>query len=258
MKWSELAYWRSGEWQVVMERLKDEKARKTGYVPARRVLFRSLDLVPFGEVRCVVVGQDPYPNPDHATGVAFSVPPDITRYPPTLVNIFQEYQDDLKYPAPKNGDLTPWCEQGVLLWNAYPTTMTGFPAKHHWCEWELLTNEILHTLSTLRPGLAYVFLGRVAGKFRDAITRGGTSSGDHSDHDPAHSNFILETSHPSPLGAKHGFLGSRLFSKVNSGLVQLGQSEINWRLPDADETPSSAHESDAQADQQCHQLPASC
>lgn len=235
-KWSSLAYWKSGEWQVVRERLIYEKAHQRGYVPGRDLLFRSLHLVPFGKVRCVIMGQDPYPSPRYATGVAFSIPADLDQYPPTLVNLFKEYQSDLHYPAPKNGDLTPWCEQGVLLWNAYPSTMTGFPGKHHWCEWEILTQEILEKLDAERKGLVFIFLGRVARHFAQYIH----SCADQSIHPTVPgtapvlqcSHSIIETSHPSPLGANHGFLGSRIFSRANGELCRLGQPMINWRLPD--------------------------
>lgn len=232
MKWNNLSYWKSGEYQVVRERLADaKKDRQGGYVPARNLLFRSLDLVPFDKVRVVLMGQDPYPTPAHATGVAFSVPEDVNQLPPTLVNIFKEYQSDLHYPAPKNGDLTPWCEQGVLLWNAYPSTVTGFPGRHHWCEWALLTEQILGELDEQKTGLVFVLLGNVARSFSRCLPNCMDQPIPGSTAVRPAKNVCLETSHPSPLGAKYGFLGSRIFTRTNSELVRLGQQGINWRLP---------------------------
>lgn len=228
--WKALAYWQTGEWQVVKERLKDNAQAGLPYVPARSLLFSSLDRVPFEEVRCVVMGQDPYPTRGHATGVAFSVPGDLREevLPPTLRNIFKEYQDDLHYPAPKNGDLTPWCKQGVLLWNVYPSCQVGKPGSHHWVEWTYLTQEIVEKLDgrssgvhpggeSPKPSPVFILLGNVARYYSRFILN----------------SPIIETSHPSPLGVKHGFAGSRIFSRANVELCKLGQPTIDWRLEDA-------------------------
>jgi len=208
-KWNSLAYWRSGEWQVIRERLKDE----TQYNPARADLFASLRLVHPESCRVAIMGQDPYPRSEHCTGVAFSTPPAYRgALPPTLINIFKEYEDDLGYPAPKNGDLTPWCEQGVLLWNVYPSCRKGKPGSHHWEEWTYLTQEIMERLD---GKVVFVLLGRVAQSFHRFSTR----------------SPVISTSHPSPMGANHGFVGSKIFSNTNNSLVNLGQEPIDWRLP---------------------------
>jgi len=204
-----LSYWRTGEWQVIMERLKDE----TQYNPPRTELFAALRLVHPESCRVAIIGQDPYPKRLHATGVAFSIPATcgVGEFPPTLVNIFKEYEDDLHYPAPKNGDLTPWCEQGVLLWNVYPSCATGKPGSHHWEEWTYLTKEIVERLD---GQVVFVALGRVAQLHTVACTR----------------SPVIHTSHPSPLGVSRGFSGSRIFTRTNALLSELGKEPINWRL----------------------------
>ena len=209
-----LKFWKSGEWQVIRERLNDLDHRRLpgaqAYCPAPVDMFRVLNELPPERVRVCIVGQDPYPNPKYCTGTAFSIPDHIGSddYPPSLVNIFKEYHDDLQLPFPTCGDLTPWTQQGVLLWNAYPSCAAGHPGSHHWCEWELLTQEVLRKAADHNAVLAY--LGRVAQTF--AV--------------PGYERQLW-TSHPSPLGAKKGFLGSRIFSRINWYLDQ----PINWRLP---------------------------
>ena len=205
--WNWLAYWQCGEWQVIKERLQDE----THYNPARTDLFASLRAVHPDACRVAILGQDPYPTRDHCTGIAFSCPSRVKRLPPTLVNIFREYQDDLGYPAPKNGDLTKWCEQGVLLWNVYPSCGTGRPGSHHWEEWTWLTKEIVEKLD---GQVVFVLLGGHARDYKRYILVSPT----------------IETSHPSPLGAKYGFVGSRIFSRTNDFLIKLGREPIDWRL----------------------------
>jgi len=218
--WKDLAYWQSGEWQVIEERLDDHELAHQAFVPRRVDLFRALHLCPLEVTRCAIIGQDPYPTGDFATGVAFSarsVQNDRGEevLPPTLKNIFQEYSDDLGYPAPKNGDLTPWVKEGVLLWNAYPSCLQGKPGSHHWDEWRGLTNEIIKKLDT--ENMVIVYLGASARSFCPAM-------GNH---------VAIHTSHPSPMGARHGFTGSKIFTQVNTALEQRGQQPINWRLPDA-------------------------
>jgi len=208
-KWNSLAYWKSGEWQVIRERLKDEAQ----YNPTRADLFASLRLVHPESCRVAIMGQDPYPRSEHCTGVAFSTGPggEVTA---SLNNIFREYQEDTGYPAPKNGDLTRWCEQGVLLWNVYPSCRKGKPGSHHWEEWSYLTKEIVEVLDAKETPVVFVLLGSVAAGFNQYV----------------HRSPVIRTSHPSPLGAKWGFTGSKVFSRANLSLVSLGQEPINWRL----------------------------
>jgi uracil-DNA glycosylase len=221
----DLSFWTTGEWQVIQERLDDYDAKQTdSYVPARSRLFDSLRLSPMERTRACIIGQDPYPGRDtqgrsHATGLAFSVSETVGQgnLPPTLKNIFREYVSDLKYPTPKNGDLTPWANQGVLLWNVYPMLMTGPKRSCHWPEWLLLTEEIVRKLDE-QDKTVFILLGTFARSCSRWVSR----------------SPCIKTSHPSPMGANKGFLGSKIFSRTNNHLELLGLEPIDWRLPDAE------------------------
>jgi uracil-DNA glycosylase len=215
--WPQLNFWKSGEWQVVEERLHDLEKQRLPYNPGRDRLFAALDEVPFDDVRIAIIGQDPYPQSKFATGVAFSIPADLKEYPSSLVNIFTEYSNDLHYNYPTSGDLTEWCARGVLLWNAVPSCLTGKPASHRWLEWEFLTKEIVEKLN--EKGIVFIFLGAIAREFKKYTD-------DRSK--------VIEASHPSPLGVlskRTPFFGSRIFTTANTLLVEQGLEPIDWRLP---------------------------
>lgn len=218
MRWDELSYWNSGEWQVVQERLEILEKAGGSYNPNREDLFKALDATPWDEVRVMIVGQDPYPDIKYATGLAFSIPRSVSSIPPTLTTILQEYADDLHHPFPKNGNLEKWVSQGVLLWNAIPSCETGKSLSHNWVEWSYLTNEIITSLSD-KGNIIFVLLGGVARRYKHSIdtTR----------------NSLIETSHPSPRGNLHSkipFSGSRPFSTINDKLRSKGQEPIDWKL----------------------------
>lgn len=215
-KWNELKFWETGEYQVIVEKLEDIKKSGLLVCPLKRDMFRK----PFREcsyenTNVVILGQDPYPNPSCATGVAFSIPSDYSgTYPPTLVNIFKEYKDDLHYPEPSSGDLTKWCHQGVFLWNVIPSC-TAYKSMSHssWTEWNYLNYEIINKLNE-KEDLVVVCLGSVAKDYAKYFNPWFT---------------VLKYSHPSPrsiLSSKTPFLGSRMFSNVNAALKE----PINWRL----------------------------
>lgn len=206
--WEDMNFWRSGEWQVIQERLDDLEKTHTVYNPRRDLLFSSLDETPFLDTRVAIIGQDPYPDHLYATGIAFDVPSSVIDLPPSLNNIFTEYVNDLGFPRPKNGSLLKWCRQGVLLWNATPTCEAGKPGSHKWDEWSFLTKEIVFQLDL--NACVFVFLGKKAQAYCKYAT----------------SDRSICTSHPSPLGVHQGFFGSKVFSKVNSLL----ETPIDWRL----------------------------
>lgn len=217
MEWTTLKYWQTGEWQVVEEKLNDLTKARILWNPGKKSLFRALDQVPFDKCRVAIYGQDPYPNHQHATGVALSIPNSITTLPPTLKEVYREYQRDLSLEQPTVGDLTPWVKQGVLLWNVIPSCTAGHSLSHDWVEWTELTKEITEELS--KKSIVFVFLGMKARQYKQFVNQDN--------------NYIIETSHPSPRGAlssKAPFVGSRLFSRINDYLVQQKQTPINWRL----------------------------
>jgi uracil-DNA glycosylase len=219
MTWAELGFWNSDDWVKVQTKLSGLLPEE--WCPGPTCLFASLEAVSLSDVRVMVMGQDPYPTKQHATGIAFSVPKDVTVFPPTLRNIFDEYEEDLHLPRPATGDLTPWCSQGVFLWNAIPSCRTGQPGTHNWPEWQALTREIVITLS--KRGIVFAFLGAKASSYQQYV-------------DVA-TNETICVSHPSPLGYRRGsspFYGSRLFSTINDKLADLGKTSdlgpIDWTL----------------------------
>lgn len=214
--WEDLKFWNSGEWQVIEERLDDMDHGGLAYNPSRRLLFAALAAVPADKTRVCILGQDPYPDIRNSTGLAFDCPRS-SQTPASLRNIFNEYQADLHYPYPTSSSLQRWVEQGVLLWNVYPSCQRGKPGSHHWDEWTYLTKEIVEKLDASGT-VCFILLGSIARQYARYISR----------------SPVIETSHPSPLGANHGFLGSRIFSTCNAKLKAIGQPPIDWRLEDAD------------------------
>lgn len=216
MNWEDLKYWQSGEWQVVSERLADLTAAGKIFNP--RDKFRSLDLCPYGTVKVVLLGQDPYPRHDLADGLAFSSAGGDT--PPSLSTILKEYASDMGYPMPKTGRLDTWAKRGVLLWNVYPTCEMGQSLSHAWPEWEQLTKEVLETLAT-EPYVLFVAFGSVAQRMcKKYLSTAYTD--------------VMYLSHPSPRGQSRGqwpVAGTRLFSTINAKLAAHRVSPIDWRLP---------------------------
>ena len=82
--------------------------------PPGKLIFNAFNLCPFDRVKVVLIGQDPYHEPGQAHGLCFSVN-DGVQFPPSLLNIFKEIQDDTGHAVPQSGNLTRWAEQGVLL-----------------------------------------------------------------------------------------------------------------------------------------------
>ena len=195
--------------------LRAEVAAGRRYLPAGENVLRAFKQ-PFAAVRVLIVGQDPYPTPGYAVGLSFSVAPDVRRLPGSLVNIFREYSEDLGYPTPATGDLTPWAERGVLLLNRVLTVQPGKPGSHRGKGWEEVTDQAIRALAG-RKGepLVAILWGR------DARTLVPLLEGI-----PA-----IESAHPSPYSAANGFLGSRPFSRANHLLEQEGGQPVDWKLP---------------------------
>src|SRR6201988_1455186 len=127
--------------------LRAEVAAGRRYLPAGENVLRAFSQ-PMADVRVLIVGQDPYPTPGHPVGLAFSVAPEVRRLPGSLVNIFREYSEDLGYPTPTTGDLTPWAERGVLLLNRVLTVQPGKPGSHRGKGWEEVTDQAIRALAT--------------------------------------------------------------------------------------------------------------
>jgi uracil-DNA glycosylase len=201
--------------------LREELAAGRRYLPAGENVLRAFTQ-PFGAVRVLIMGQDPYPTPGHAVGLSFSVAPTVRRLPPSLLNIFREYSDDLGYPAPSNGDLVPWSERGVLLLNRVLTVRPGQPGSHRGLGWEEVTEQAIRALAARREAggegrtpLVAILWGRDARNLAPLL-----------DGVP-----LIESAHPSPNSADRGFFGSRPFSRANRLLEQQGAAPVDWKLP---------------------------
>jgi uracil-DNA glycosylase len=196
------------------EFLRAEIAAGRGYLPAGENVLRAFRQ-PLAGVRVLLVGQDPYPTPGHPVGLSFSVSPEVRRLPASLVNIFREYSDDLGYPRPSNGDLSPWSERGVMLLNRVLTVQPGKIGSHRGLGWEDVTEQAIRALAARGGPLVAILWGRDARNLAP-----------HLGQVP-----VVESAHPSPLSAHSGFFGSRPFSRANELLSQQGAAPIDWRLP---------------------------
>ena len=196
------------------QRLRDEQAAGHRFLPAGDRVLAALR-VPFDDVRVLIVGQDPYPTPGHAIGLAFATAPQVQPLPKSLANIFTEYVDDLGLPRPSSGDLTPWVDQGVLLLNRCLTVRAGQPASHRGWGWEEVTDAAIDALVARRAPLVAVLWGRDARSLAPRLPGVPT----------------VTAPHPSPLSAHRGFFGSRPFSRVDAALREQGADPIDWRLP---------------------------
>ncbi|WP_456061887.1 uracil-DNA glycosylase [Amycolatopsis alkalitolerans] len=194
--------------------LRAEIAAGRTYLPAGENVLRAFQQ-PFADVRVLIVGQDPYPTPGHPIGLCFAVAPDVRPLPKSLINIFQEYRDDLGYPAPSNGDLTPWTEQGVLLLNRSLTVRPGAPNSHKGKGWEEITEQAIKALAQRGGPLVAILWGSNARSLKPLLN--GVP--------------CIESVHPSPMSAHNGFFGSRPFSRANELLAKQGGQPIDWKLP---------------------------
>jgi len=214
--WDNLEFFRSPEFANVVTFLKKEKQQGKKVIPEFQSVLKALALTPLERVKVVILGQDPYPNPKHATGLAFGVPEDITDLPASLVNIFKELVSDLGISYPKTGNLEHWADQGVLLLNTVLTVEAGNRGSHAGKGWEKLTNEIIETISAFRENVVFILWGKSASLKARFV--------DDSKH------LILMSPHPSPLSAHSGFFGSKPFSKTNEYLTANGLDPIDWCL----------------------------
>ncbi|WP_114571986.1 uracil-DNA glycosylase [Exiguobacterium flavidum] len=189
-------------------------AETTVYPPKERI-FHAFDAVGPSDVRCVILGQDPYHGPDQANGLSFSVN-DGVMFPPSLRNMFKELESDIGCPRPESGNLEKWAKQGVFLLNAVLTVEAGKAGSHGKKGWETFTDRVIEILSDQDEPIAFILWGNYA-KSKKALI-------DTDKH------LVLESVHPSPLSASRGFFGSRPYSKVNAWLEETGRKPIDWCL----------------------------
>lgn len=195
--------------------VKKEYQNETVYPPPKYI-FRAFDLCPFEKVKVVILGQDPYHGQRQANGLAFAVD-DREAVPPSLQNIFKEIQADCGLPcvaSAKQGDLSRWAKQGVLLLNATLTVRAHIAGSHQGRGWELFTDAAVRALSEGREHLVFMLWGNYA-----------KEKGAHIDRSK---HLALEAPHPSPFSAASGFFGCKHFSKANEYLIAHGETPIDW------------------------------
>lgn len=180
-------------------------------------IYEALELTPYEKVKVVILGQDPYHGINQAHGLSFSVQPGV-KIPPSLNNIYKELQSDLGISPVKHGNLVSWAKQGVLLLNTVLTVREGQAYSHRGKGWEILTDKIIEKLNEREKPIVFILWGKPAQEKMKMI--------DKSRH------IILTSAHPSPLSAHRGFLGSKPFSKTNDALMALGETPIDWQLPE--------------------------
>ena len=206
-------YWRSLE-----QRLGAAYESGAVYPPAQQ-LFAAFERTPPACVRAVILGQDPYHEPGQANGLAFSVSRGV-KLPPSLQNIYKELEADLGVPAAKSGDLTSWAQQGVFLLNTVLSVRAHAANSHKDFGWQSFTDAVIAALAELPQPVAFVLWGAQAQKKAALVEKS------------PYPRLVLQSPHPSPLSAYHGFFGSRPFSQINAFLVSYGFSPVDWKIPE--------------------------
>lgn len=206
----------SENYKKIREFLKKEYSTYTIYPPMYDI-FNAFKMTSYKSIKAVILGQDPYHEPNQAHGLCFSVK-DGCVPPPSLINIFKEMKFDLGLEPPKNGDLTKWAERGVLLLNTTLTVRRGAANSHSRCGWTAFTDEVIKKISAREKSVVFILWGGNARAKKPLID--------------TERHFIVESAHPSPLSCYNGFFGSKPFSKTNEFLERVGEEPIDWNLND--------------------------
>ncbi len=181
-------------------------------IPQRNNLLRAFDFPP-EHYRVLILGQDPYPTPEHAIGLAFAVPPETAPLPPTLGNIFKELRSDLGVTMVKTADISVWAQRGVMLLNRHLSTSANNSAAHLNFGWGEFTQAAVAALCRVRgEKLVAILWGQKAQELAPVLKDAR----------------VISSAHPSPLSSYRGFFGSKPFSACNKLLLELGESEIDW------------------------------
>ncbi|WP_114785161.1 uracil-DNA glycosylase [Vibrio tetraodonis] len=203
--------------QQTLNFVESERALGKAVYPPAKDVFNAFRATEFGDIKVVILGQDPYHGPKQAHGLCFSVLPGI-KPPPSLVNMYKELSQDIEgFEIPTHGYLQNWAEQGVLLLNTVLTVEKGKAHSHSKTGWETFTDKVIEAINQHQSGVIFLLWGSHAQKKGRFIDR--------------KRHHILEAPHPSPLSAHRGFFGCRHFSRANHLLQSMGKSEIDWRLP---------------------------
>ena len=213
--WKEIFknYPKRNELGITVDNINKKRQTATIY-PPKELVFKVFDL-PLQDIKVVILGQDPYHNPGQACGLSFSVN-DGVPLPKSLINIYKELYDDLGITPAKTGNLEKWFKQGIFLLNSVLTVEEYSPASHSNIGWQDFTDYIIETISQKNNNVVFVLWGSYARSKKTLI--------DSSRHK------IIESPHPSPLSAYRGFFGSKVFSRINSYLEEVGKKPIDFNL----------------------------
>lgn len=192
-----------------------EEYRSVPVFPPSDDIFNAFNYTPLSNVKCVIIGQDPYHNVGQAHGLCFSVKPDVA-IPPSLVNIYKELHDDIGCGIPNNGYLKKWADQGVLMLNTVLTVRAHQANSHQGIGWEKFTDAAIRILNEQDRPIVYLLWGTPAQKKAAQV------------NNPKH--LLLKAPHPSPLSAYRGFFGCKHFSKANKFLIENGLEPIDWQI----------------------------
>ncbi len=206
--------WQKPYYQRLRQFLKAEYSTHTVY-PDMNNIFNALKYTSFADCRAVIIGQDPYHEPNQAHGLCFSVKKGV-QIPPSLRNIYAEINTDLGYLPADHGFLESWAQDGVLMLNNVLTVRKGEANSHKGMGWEQFTDRVIAELNRKETPVVFLLWGAAARKKCDIITN------------PIHKK--LTAPHPSPLSAYSGFFGCRHFSKCNELLKESGLKPINWEI----------------------------
>jgi len=189
-----------------------EYETKTIY-PPKDMVFNAFKYNDINNIKVVIIGQDPYYNPNQAHGLCFSVQHGVAE-PKSLINIYKELYNDLLVNPPMDGNLEGWAKQGVFLLNTILTVEKGKPLSHKNKGWEIFTTRVIEELNKDDNPKVFVLWGGEARKLKSMITN--------------ENHLIIESAHPSPLSAYNGFFGSKPFSRINNFLIKNGLNTIDW------------------------------
>ena len=198
----------------IREFLKREYSSYTVY-PDMYDLYNCFRYTPLNNLKAVILGQDPYHEPNQAHGLCFSVRKGVP-LPPSLLNIYKEIESDLGIKEPDCGDLTKWAQEGVLLLNTTLTVRAHLANSHSKCGWAWFTDSVIKLISDNTENTVFILWG---GNARSKAPLIDTEK-----------HLILQCAHPSPLSAYNGFFGCRHFSKTNEYLLSHGKQPIDWNL----------------------------
>jgi len=193
--------------------LRSEVKAGRQFLPAPENIFRAFQ-TPLKDVRVLIVGQDPYPDPKYPVGLSFSVKHEVRPVPQSLKNIYKEMSDDLGLTPPEHGDLSHLAEQGVMLLNKVLTVQSGKPMSHWKKGWEEITEHAMKVLNERNQPMVAILWGSNARQLKTFLTNPKIK--------------IIESVHPSPLSARNGFFGSKPFSQTNKYLEANGLKPIKW------------------------------